>query len=122
MNKNMRKMYSEQEIAELINKAIKENFINIGTKIYIHTITLDNDVGDNFVIITTTDKTPFISTELVTLQDEKILKIAVADDTEGVTYICENINFDNGYYTTISGESIGLQNYHFDGDVNIEQL
>lgn len=64
MNKNMRKMYTEEEIKDVINYAIEKGLINNTKPIFIHPITMT--YGNNRVscLIFNDDGTPFTKTSL----------------------------------------------------------
>ena len=53
MNHNMRKMYTEQEVVELIKQAISSGEISGGTKLYKHSIDvkIENDFSISMIII-----------------------------------------------------------------------
>lgn len=101
MNHNMKKMYSEQEVVELIKQALSSGEISGGTKLYKHFITvqMDDDSENSFGIIST-QKNEYTDNVIVSIFDDNVitlldygtntllvnLSIVVGDDIEMTLY------------------------------------
>ena len=66
-NKNMRKMYSDEQIESLVNQKVQQMIsdgdISLGTKLYLHHVTLDNGLDDDYFTFISTDSTPLLKTD-----------------------------------------------------------
>jgi hypothetical protein len=97
----MKKMYSEQEVVELIKQALSSGEISGGTKLYKHFITvqMDDDSENSFGIIST-QKNEYTDNVIVSIFDDNVitlldygtntllvnLSIVVGDDIEMTLY------------------------------------
>ena len=120
MNKNMRKMYSEQEIAELVQKAITGGNITIptGTKLYAHEIPTDNDEGRLMVIGTFSE---LINAEsILYMENPSIIKMVlhtyIDGDTGYRTYLINYIDLNNNLYDTNDSTGDSINNYSLGED------
>ena len=50
MNKNMRKMYTEEEIKDVVNYAVEKGLINNAKPIFCHPITIDKEVESSDIV------------------------------------------------------------------------
>lgn len=109
MNRNMRKMFTEQQIANLI----KAN----STKLYQHTIGLDENVN-NLAVVVSNRPTPYTSEDVIRLDGvgEGVVSIFVYDDGNSVRAVCSTLNLTSGYYIGADGNTMNLDNYKFQSD------
>ena len=65
MNKNMRKMYTEEEIKDIVNYAIEKGLIKNAKPLYIHPITISYSNNRVACLIFNNDATPFTKATLI---------------------------------------------------------
>lgn len=57
----MRRMYSENQLKEVVNKGIQEGAIQVGTKLYKHELEIDHN---GYYVMITTDKNSYVGGDL----------------------------------------------------------
>lgn len=108
MNRNMRKMYTEEQIAEIVKKN--------STKLYQHTIGLDEN-SNNFAVIVSNRHTPYTSEDIISLDNNGgVVSIFVYDDENAVRAVCSTLNLTSGYYIGADGNTMNLDYYDLQSD------
>ena len=106
----MRKMFSENQIKNIVNQGIKSGEISGGTKLYRHTIILEdsNEITWTLVLINNYPE------QITTANYEHfygIVQFSYSEDVNGIiSYACTNNDLDMCIVISSNGQSVSITN------------